>query len=74
MGLAKKAIVNLVKDLPEALAKETRAIFEDTWMGDHPGVLRVLTAAGRLLGEAKHIEGDGTGKPAKPGLASIFNK
>lgn len=72
LGLAKKALVNLTKGLSPELAADTQNLFEGTWIGSHPGVLAVLAAAGKLVGEDQFIEGGNGARPS--GLDGFYSK
>lgn len=69
LGLAKRAMLHFTKGLPDALRDETRSVLESTWMGNHPGVLRVLAAAGAFVAE-DHLAEDGTSGHAPSGPAT----
>jgi hypothetical protein len=51
-----------------------RSVLEKTWIGNHPGMVRFLAEAGRMIAEDKHVEGGPIGKPAKKGLSQIYEK
>jgi hypothetical protein len=69
LGLAKRAMLHFTKDLPPALQQETRDILQTTWMGNHPGVLRLLAKAGAFVAEDRLAE-EGTAGRAPTGPAS----
>lgn len=54
LGLAKKALAKLADE-------DTRILLNSTWMGSHPGLIRMLAKAGELIAEDKLLE-SGTGK------------
>lgn len=60
IGLAKKALNHFAKADPEV-----GTLFEGSWLGDHPSVVRLLSEAGKMLLEHNMIDGRATGgKPA----------
>jgi hypothetical protein len=62
LGLAKRAMLHLTKGLSPEMRDETRAVLEQTWMGNHPGVLRLLAAAGKFIAEDVVVEEGAAGK------------
>ncbi|MEI6083989.1 MAG: hypothetical protein WCS70_06775 [Verrucomicrobiota bacterium] len=61
LGEAKKAL--------SLASTEEKALFEGTWLGDHPAAVRFLAKVGRLLKEAPVIEGNATGKGSSVSVA-----
>jgi len=57
-GLARRAINNLADE-------DTQRLFLGSWLGDHPGILKLLASAGKLISEDRGKPGGSTSPAAK---------
>ena len=67
LGVARKALDNLA-------TPELRTLLEETGLGNHPEVIRLLFRAGKAISEDKFVGGRPTGSGGKSAAAVLYDK